>query len=109
MNKAGIVLIMEVKAHRDNALLSEFRIQRVGVVSLIAYESLRPFSGKNFGESFRDKGDFMPRSRRRVDGERKTGAVCHRHELRTFAPLGLSHSESPFSATMNVAINEALG
>jgi hypothetical protein len=45
----------------------------------------------------------MRRSRRRVDGERKTRAVCHRHELRTFAPLGLSHPESPFLATMKVA------
>ena len=54
-------------------------------------------------ESCLDKGDFMRRSRRRVDGERKTSAVCQRHELRTFAPLGLSHSESPFLATMKVA------
>jgi hypothetical protein len=44
----------------------------------------------------------MRASRRRVDGERKTRAICHRHELRTFAPLGLSHSESPFLATTNV-------
>jgi hypothetical protein len=45
----------------------------------------------------------MRASRRRVDGERKTSAVCHRHELSTLAPLGLSHSESPFFATINVA------
>jgi hypothetical protein len=44
----------------------------------------------------------MRRSRLCVDGDRKTSAVCHCHELRTFAPLGLSHFEPPFLATMNV-------
>ena len=86
-----------------NTLLPEFCVKRVRVLSFVANQSLRPFQGKNLSESCLDKGDFMRRSRRRVDGERKTKAVCHRHELRTFAPLGLSHSESPFFATMKVA------
>jgi hypothetical protein len=34
-----------------------------------------------------------------VDGDRKTRAVCHRHDLRTFAALGLSHCPPPFLAT----------
>jgi hypothetical protein len=42
------------------------------------------------------------RSRGGADGERKTKAVCHCHELRTFAPLGRSHTPAPFFATMNV-------
>ncbi len=92
-----------VRRDQLDALLFEFCIKRVRVVSLIADQSLRSFSGKNLSESCLDKGDFMRRSRRRVDGERKTRAVCHRHELRTFAPLGLSHAESPFLATINVA------
>jgi hypothetical protein len=49
-----------------------------------------------------DKPDFMRRSILRVDGERKTRAVCHCHELRTLAPLGLSHFAAPFFAVMNV-------
>src|SRR5512132_642112 len=144
MNKSEIVLIMEVKAHRNpakvlkpreqpldlpaplitpqrsailrlgfrsvrfvrrnhlDALLLEFFVKRVGVIRLIANQSLRLFIGKNFSESCLDRGDFMRASRRRVYGERKTIAVCHRHELRTLAPLGLSHSEAPFLATTNV-------
>src|ERR687888_788636 len=35
-------------------------------------------------------------------GDRKTSAVCHCHDLRTFAPLGLSHPLSPFFAITNV-------
>ena len=144
MNKAEIVLVMKIKAHRNSskvlkpreqpfdlptafvaaqdstvlcrrflpvrlmrrnhldALLLKFCVERVTIIGFVANQSLRLFMGKNLSESFSDKGDFMRASRRRVNGERKTIAVCHRHELRTFAPLGLSHSESPFLATTNV-------
>jgi len=44
----------------------------------------------------------MRRSRRCVDGERKTSAIRHCHELATFAALGLSHSRAPFFATTKV-------
>jgi hypothetical protein len=101
--RPSLLPVRLVRRDHLNAALFEFRVERVGVVSLIADQPPRPFSGKNFGESCLDKGDFMRASRRRVDGERKTSAVCHRHELRTFAPLGLSHAESPFLATINVA------
>ncbi len=63
---------------------------------------LRPLIGKTLIESFADKCDFMHPSRHHVNGDSKTRAVCHRHELRTFAPLGLSHSKSLFLATTNV-------
>jgi hypothetical protein len=44
----------------------------------------------------------MRRSTLCVNGERKTIAVCHCHELRTLAPLGLSDSCAPFLATTKV-------
>src|ERR1044072_5271401 len=91
-----------VRRNHLDTLFFKFRIEWVRVISLIANQSLRPFRGKNFSESCLDKGDFMRASRRRVDGERKTIAACHRHALRNFAPLGLSHSKSPFLATTNV-------
>ena len=37
-----------------------------------------------------------------TDGVRKTSAICHWQELRTFAPLGLTHTGPPFLALMNV-------
>jgi len=77
-------------------------VQRVAVIRLISDQSLREFVDEAFEESVSDKGDFMRRSRRCVNGERKTSAVCHCHELRTFAPLGFSHSEPPFLATTNI-------
>ena len=91
-----------VRSYHLYALLFKLLVQRVAVVCPVTYESLWLLIGKNFSESFFDKSDFMRRSRRRVYGDRKTVAVCHRHELRTFAPLGLSHCASPFLATTNV-------
>ena len=44
----------------------------------------------------------MWRSRSRVHGEWKTCSVRNSHELRTLAPLGLSHCAAPFFATTKV-------
>src|SRR5919107_1113349 len=58
--------------------------------------------GETLRKSLSDKGDFMRRSRRRVDGDRKTMKVCHSHELRAFTPFGGAHSAPPFLATTKV-------
>ena len=94
--------VLLVRRYHLNADCLKVGIQRVGVIRLIADQSFGLLVGKALNESLSDKGDFMRRSRSRVDGERKTKAVCHCHELRTLAPLGLSHFEPPFLATMNV-------
>lgn len=80
----------------------KFCIQWVRVIGFVADQSLRFLIREPLNESFSNKGDFMRRSRLRIDGERKTIAVCHCHELRTLAPLGFSDFEAPFFATMNV-------
>ena len=77
-------------------------IERVRVVSFIADQFAWSLVGKARTESLFDQSDFMRRSRVCVDGERKTSAICHCHEFRTFTPLGFSHSEAPFFATINV-------
>jgi hypothetical protein len=77
-------------------------VQRVAVVRLVSDLPLRGLPDEAFEESVRDEGDFMRRSGRRVNSERKTSAICHRHELRAFAPLSLSHSEPPFLTTTNI-------
>jgi hypothetical protein len=91
-----------VRRNHLNALLSQLGVQWVGVVSFISNQPCRSLDNKTLKESFSDKGDFMRRSRCRVDGEWKTRSVCHCHDLRAFAPLGLSHFCAPFLATMNV-------
>ena len=83
-------------------LLPQLFVQRVRVISFVPDQALGSLRGKTLNESFSDKSDLMRRSRRRVYGEWKTRRVCHCHELRAFAPLGLTNSRPPFFATMNV-------
>ncbi len=72
------------------------------VVGTIPNKSSGSSHGDGFIEGSLDKGDFMWASRSRVHGEWKTMSVCNNHELRTLAPLGLSHFGSPFFATTKV-------
>jgi len=82
---------------------SKSLIEGVTVIRKIPNNSLRCGASDASGESVFDKGDFMWASRSRVDGDRKTSAVCHCHELRTLAALGFSNSGAPFFATTKVA------
>jgi len=86
-----------------NSLLLQLGIEFVAVVGLVSDQSFRGIGNKPVFNSIFDKGDFMWRSRCNVYGGRKTIAVRHSHDLRTFAPLGLSHCEAPFFATTKVA------
>jgi hypothetical protein len=83
-----------------DALLSESAIKRIAVVGKIPDKSLGSSHSDGLSEGIFDKGDFMWRSRSRVDGEWKTRSICNHHELRTFAPLGFSDFRAPFLATL---------
>ncbi|SFM60883.1 hypothetical protein SAMN05660836_00827 [Thermodesulforhabdus norvegica] len=61
-------------------------VQRVTVIRPIDDQPLRPFS-----DQARRQPHFMRASTHDAYGDRKTRIVCHYHELRTFAPLGLPH------------------
>jgi hypothetical protein len=62
-------------------------VQRVAIVRLLTDQPFGALGGEDLNKGVRDKGDFRWHSSRRVDGERKTSAVCHRHARRTLAPL----------------------
>lgn len=86
-----------------NALVGELGVELVTVVGEISDQSFGDVFREALFESAFDKGDFMRVSRRRVRGDRKTSAVCHCHELRTLAPLGLADASAPFFAATKVA------
>ena len=98
----GLDPIGTVRCDQFDALALERSVQFIAVVGLVPDQSLRGIGDKPVFNSILDKGDFMWRSRCNVYGDRKTMAVCHSHDLRTFAPLGLSHCEAPFFATTKV-------
>jgi hypothetical protein len=77
-------------------------IQWITIKGFIPNQTLWSCLRKAGLKSWINKDDFMRCSTLAVHGDRKTSAVCHCHDLRTFAPLGLSHSEPPFLATTKV-------
>ena len=82
---------------------SKRRVNSVGSISPVADEAPRQVSYETGVEGGRDEGNLMRRSRGGTDGERKTSAVCQAHsghELRTFAPLGRSHTSAPCILTV---------
>jgi hypothetical protein len=83
-------------------------IEWVAIVGVGANQTIRSSVDNTGVESRFNKGDFMRRSTGNVDGDRKTSAVCRGYDLRTFAPLGLSHT-APFFGHPKGAVDEAFG
>ena len=100
--RLGFDAITLVRSNQLNALGSKLEIERITVVGAIPNKSSGSSHGEGFIERSLDKGDLMWRSTSRVHGEWKTCSVRNNHELRTLAPLGLSHCEAPFFATTKV-------
>jgi len=94
--------ICSMRCDHLNTLSCKALIERITVVGTIPDKSLGSSHRDALSERSFDKGDLMWRSRSRVHGEWKTRSVCNNHELRTLAPLGLSHCEAPFFATTKV-------
>jgi len=82
--------------------LQQLLAKSITVIGAVAHQSFRLLAGQTLNESLSHKSDLMRRSRLRVDGDRKTRSVCHCYELRAFAPLSLTNSESLFLATTKV-------
>src|SRR5215203_447474 len=97
--------LLPVSFMRRNQLNSKFRqlfVERVGIIRFIADQFLRLLRYQSVLNCGGDESDFMRRSTRCVNGERKTSAICHCHSRSTFAPLGLSDSAPPFLADTKV-------
>ena len=94
--------VSAMRSDHLNTLGSKLLIQRVRVVGFVPDKALGFVFYEAASDSGRHEGRFVGGSARHATGDRKTRAVCHCHELCTFAPLGLSNAEPPFFATMNV-------
>lgn len=94
--------VLAMRRNQFNAALCQLLIERITVVGAIPNKSSGSSHCDGLIEGSFDKGDFMWASRSRVHGEWKTMSVSNNHELRTLAPLGLSHLGSPFFATTKV-------
>src|SRR5690242_11909547 len=85
-----------VRSNQLDTLPGEQAIHRVGIIRSVANQPFGDCLDKAGVDGGGNEDDFMMRSRLGTNGERKTSAVCHCHDLRTFAPLGFSHLVPPF-------------
>jgi hypothetical protein len=98
----GLPSAFPVRSDHLDAGVSHLLIEELRVVGLVANEAFGERAYEVGGDGFSGEADLRRRSRRCEYGDRRAMAVCHCHELRTFAPLGLSHTEPPFFATTKV-------
>ena len=99
----GRLAIAAVRSNQFNALLLKHHIEFVAVIGFIADQPSRSLSKKRLLKGSLDKGDFMRRSTFCVNGDRKTIAVRHCHDLGPLATLGFANTSAPFFAATKVA------
>jgi len=87
--------------HLDTLVFQPF-VQRVTIISLVTDQSFGWVIRETTVQSRLDQRYFMRRSTANGYGDRKTRAVCHCHDLCTFAPLGFSNPLAPFFAMTKV-------
>ena len=86
----------------DPALGLQAVIQGIAVIRLVTNHSVGDGGREARVEGRVDQRDFVGRSTRDADGERKTSAVCHCHDLGPLAPLGFPDAGAPFLAPAKV-------
>jgi hypothetical protein len=99
----GLLPVPTMRSNHLHAEVGEFCVKEIGVVGTISNQALGQRVDESRVERGGDEAALVRRSRGGTHGERKTSAVCHCHEFRTFAPLGRTNTSAPFLATMNVA------
>jgi len=86
----------------DPAFFPEPKVERIAVVSSVSNKTIGCVLEKTGIERGLDERDFMRRSTCNPCGDRKTRAVCDRHDLCALAPPRLSDGGAPFLAPEKV-------
>lgn len=71
----GLFAVSAVRRNHLGAKLCQLGVQRVAVISSVAYETPRCSRDVSRCESLLYQGDFMRASRRKVEGEASTSSV----------------------------------
>ena len=89
--------------------LPQALVERIAVVGFIADQSLRCFAQEAALERGFDERGFIRRSADHVHGDRKTMAVCDRHDFTAFSAASRADSRAPFFAELKLAsMNDSL-
>jgi hypothetical protein len=87
----------------DAVFLQQALIQRITVVGAVADHSLWFGSRETLFEGGFDEFRFMRRSAGDAAGDRKTMAVCDRHDFTAFSAASRADSSAPFFAELKLA------
>src|SRR6266436_3408453 len=87
----------------DAVFLPEALVQRIAVVSAITDHSFWFGSGETLLDRGFDELRFMRRSAGDAAGDRKTMAVCDRHDFTAFSSASRAASSAPFFAELKLA------
>jgi len=98
---AAVVLVG--RDEPDAVFLPEALIERIAVVGAVADHSFWFGSREALGDSGFDEFRFMRRSAGDAAGDRKTMAVCDRHDFTAFSSASRADSRAPFFAELKLA------
>ena len=98
---AAIVLVR--RDQPDAMLLPEALIQRIAVVGAVADHSFWFGAREALLDGGFDEFRFMRRSAGDAAGDRKTMAVCDRHDFTAFSAASRAESSAPFFAELKLA------
>jgi hypothetical protein len=87
----------------DAMLFPKALVQRIAIVGTVADHSLRLGSGETLRDGGFDEFGFMRRSAGDAAGDRKTMAVCDRHDFTAFSSASRADSSAPFFAELKLA------
>ena len=96
-----------VRGNEFGPLLTQALVQRIGVIGAVADQSWGLFLEETLLERAFDEGDLMRRSTGNANGDRKTMAVGHSHDLGPFPTPSGTDSGAPFFAPLKVASMKA--
>jgi hypothetical protein len=91
----------------DAKMFADPLVQRIAAASFVADQSLLCFPEGSPLEHAFDKGGFIRRSADHVHGDRKTMAVCDRHNFAACAAFCRADTGVPFFAELKLASMEA--
>ena len=98
---AAIVLVG--RDEPDAVFLQQAVVQRIAVVGAVANHSFWLGSRETLRDGRFHEARFMRRSAGNAAGDRKTMAVCDRHDFAAFAAASWADSRAPFFAELKLA------
>jgi hypothetical protein len=87
----------------DVVFLQQALVQRIAIIGAVADHSFWLSSREPLRDGRFDQSRFMRRSAGHAAGDRKTMAVCDRHDFAAFAAASWADSSAPFFAELKLA------